>query len=128
MKIFRSVFDLLFETWKWSNIVSKSKLMLLLQQRKVSRSKEIFSSTDAVIVPSEPKGNDLVVAQKIVNLVTDEIDFVKKTPLQKETWLDFGATCEINPSIRYHVVKYVHEKSGIIPKWIASSVIEIIIP
>ncbi len=68
-------------------------------------------------IPAEPTGEDLQLAKKIFKDVIDDIEFVKKCGTQKDSWLTFS-NMPNNPSIRYYVVKNVHESSGIIPRWI----------
>lgn len=89
--------------------------------------KKESSETSVHDIPPNPIGNEMQIAEKIVKDVIDDIEFVKKSGTQKNSWLIFSNIPD-SSSIRYYVVKNVHETSGIIPKWLKINEITFTLP
>lgn len=138
--VFKGIIDLFSEIWKWAVIVSKSEdLGNKFSKRKLiekasSIHKEVGGeSTDPrgvrepeikeikkYVEPEIPVEGNLEFAKKLVELVIEEIELVKKFKDQKQSWLTFSNMPDDSiqgAPIRYYVVKNVHQKSGIIPRW-----------
>lgn len=141
MSLIKSIMDLFSEIWKWARIVSRhspksliGEVEKLRLQRKClpeieepckeDEKKEVVTKVAAPVAPTappqDPVGEELQLAEKIVKDVIDDIDFTKKCENQKDSWLTFS-NMPNNPSIRYYVLKNVHVRTGIIPRWIKTN-------
>lgn len=131
--VFKGIIDLFSEIWKWAVIVSKRKLIekASISGRKLISDQDISDQdintkgspqvilNDEIkkyIEPELPVEGNLEFAKKLVELVIEEIELVKQFKDQKQSWLTFSNMPDDAP-IRYYVVKNVHQKSGIIPRW-----------
>lgn len=120
MSLFKSVIELFSEIWKWALIVSRKRLIGDVERARLLRHPIPKKTPDLKIIQMDPTGNFLVIAERIVKDVVEDIAFVRQCESQKQSWLTFRPSVPNDVSIRYYVVKMVHTITGVLPRWTLS--------